>query len=330
MFHRLNESGSTVDAEQEQEGKGIIRIRISELRDSDSPRRNGVDPEHVRVLAEAEGNLPPIFVHHENLDVIDGMHRVLAARMKGCEEIDARFFYGSREEAFFLAVKANTEHGLPLTLGDRRAAASRIIRSHPEKSDRSIAVTTGLAARTVASIRQSAGAEAHTRVGRDGRKHPVSAIEGRRRAGAVIAARPDSSLRQIAREAGISLGTARDVRTRFEAGKDVVPAVPQAEAATTSSPALRPGSRPSHVQQQADIQSLIDGLRRDPSVRYTESGRTLLRWLAQRVVTRDQWRTTASEVPPHCAVFVARIARECATAWAELANELEQRQHEST
>jgi ParB-like chromosome segregation protein Spo0J len=258
------------------------------------------------------------------MTIIDGAHRILAARLKGCEEIDALFFFGSHDDAFRLAVAANVTHGLPLTLADRRAAALRIMTADPELSDRSIAATVGLAAKTVATIRRDAGAISSTRMGRDGRRRPINAAEGRSRASAVITTRPNSSLREIASEAGVSLSTARDVRVQMLPDPASAQARPGAGGSDAASSAPRAQSRVHHLADRRDPVSLIQGLRRDPSVRYTDSGRELLRWLGLRVVTREQWRTATAEVPPHCAMSVARIARECARVWADLAEQLEQ------
>ncbi|MGP4002856.1 hypothetical protein [Streptomyces sp. 8N706] len=79
--------------------------------------------------------------------VIDGMHRLLAAVVRGQETIDVEFFDGSAEDAFLRAVQGNLAHVLPLLLSDRRAAASRIIVSHPQMSDRAIARASALGPR---------------------------------------------------------------------------------------------------------------------------------------------------------------------------------------
>jgi hypothetical protein len=46
---------------------------------------------------------------------------------------------------------------------------------------------------------------------------------GRRRATELLALRPDATLRQVAREAGISLSTARDVRQRLRRKENPIP-----------------------------------------------------------------------------------------------------------
>jgi hypothetical protein len=123
-------------------------------------------------------------------------------------------------------VKANADHGLPLSVADREAAAGRILSWYPYWSDRAIAAVVGLAATTVGAIRERSTVQSpqlNVRLGRDGRLRPMSTLDGRRRAGDIIAARPDASLREVAREAGISLGTAHNVRERMRRGEDCVP-----------------------------------------------------------------------------------------------------------
>ncbi|MFC7733878.1 ParB/RepB/Spo0J family partition protein [Actinomadura keratinilytica] len=203
----------------------VETVAVDALAMDDSPRCSGVVPEHVAALAETPHPLPPIIVHRATMRVIDGRHRLLAARMRGRPTIDVRFYEGDEAHAFALAVKSNIAHGLPLTAADRKRAAARVIASHPQWSDRLIASVTGLAPATVADIRRrsAAGSAERIRIGRDGRIRPVDATEGRRRAGELILADPSLSLRQIARAAGISPETARDVRNRLRRGEDPLP-----------------------------------------------------------------------------------------------------------
>ena len=86
---------------------------------------------------------------------------------------------GSEADAFVRAVQANIKHGLPLSLRDRKAAAARIVYSHPWWSNRAIASVTGLSPKTVAGIRRSTGESApgDVRVGRDGRARHERAVD---------------------------------------------------------------------------------------------------------------------------------------------------------
>jgi hypothetical protein len=289
-----------------------------------SPRLDGVDQSHAEALAELDGELPPIFVQRSTMRVIDGMHRLGAARIRGQDQICVQFFDCREDEAFLLAVSTNIKHGLPLTLADRRAAAARIIHLRPDASDRWIAEIAGLAAKTVAAVRGSVPGpmpSLNRRVGRDGRIRPLSSAEGRLRASEFLSSNPDASLRQIARDAGISVGTARDVREKVRQGVD--PVMPK-QRVCQEDEETRVNAR--KARSEADFPSILQRLRQDPSVRYTESGRTLLRWLCPpRLMQSPEWEGIVGCIPPHCTFDMIRIARSCARAWEGFAEELDRR-----
>lgn len=296
----------------------VVTLAICELAGIDSPRLDGVDQDYVNTLARLSiDRLPPIVVHHDSMRVIDGAHRLAAAQLNGRDSIDARLFQGSTEEAFRLSVRLNLAHGLPLPVADRRIAAERILQAQPHLSDRAVAAATGLAAGTVADIRLALGprSEVHARIGQDGRSRPLNTAEGRERAGLVIAENPHASLRQIARAAGISVGTARDVRSRVLAGQDPVP-----HQQRHAGPSAAGGH---DAPSTADVLDLFRVLSRDPTLRYTEQGRSLLRWIERRMLVTAQWLTVPALVPPHCAGTVADIARACAASWSDLADQLD-------
>lgn len=309
-------------------GLPTVVVPISELQSADSPRFDGINDEHARNLAGVDAKLPPILVRRATMQVIDGMHRLNAAKMCGRDVIEVQFFDGDAEAAFLLAVESNVTHGLPLKIAERREAAARIIRSYPRMSDRSIAAIAGLAAKTIAAIRGSADdfPQVSVRVGRDGRVRPLNASTGRQIAGRMFVNQPDASLRKIAKEAGISVGTARDVRERIRRGEDPTLQRPRAkctgEGGTTARPAAGGLRRP---VDPVDCHSILEQLRRDPSLRYSESGRNLLRWLGQRAISKADWETVVAQIPPHCAIVVARIARGSATAWTDFADALDGR-----
>ncbi|MGK8502886.1 ParB/RepB/Spo0J family partition protein [Nocardia asiatica] len=171
-------------------------LEIDDLVLTDSLRAGGLDIDHVQRLAEVVGQLPPISVHYGTKRVIDGMHRVAAARLGGLRTVRAQFLFGDLDDAFLWAVRANVTHGLPLSATDRRAAAARIIRTHPELSDRKIAGLAGLAPATIGSLRSGLRDHGHAtlREGRDGRLRPLNAVDGRLAASRIIAVRPDASL----------------------------------------------------------------------------------------------------------------------------------------
>ncbi|WP_245887034.1 ParB/RepB/Spo0J family partition protein [Umezawaea tangerina] len=308
----------------------VVDVVISSLGPALSPRTEGVKEEHVRLLAESDDPLPPITVHRDTLRVIDGMHRLRVAQARGETLVPARFYSGDERDAFALAVRLNTQHGLPLSLPDRLAAAARVMRSHPEWSDRMIAALAGLAHKTVWGIRHRAGAdlpERSFRRGQDGRTRPVSSAGGRRLAAELIVERPQASLREISREAGIAVATVRDVRDRVRSGADPVPERHRGDE-------VRLPERPRPPQTQAvqnvapvDPQVALRALRQDPSLRFNDVGRAVLRLLEAGSVDPGQWARLATSVPPHCADLVIEISRGCAEAYLQFAQQLEKKMH---
>lgn len=307
-----------------------VMVKISELVPGDSPRLAGESPEHVQSLAAAQ-DLPPILVHRRTMRVIDGMHRLRAAKLRGDDTIAVTFFDGDDGQAFLLSVDANIKHGLPLSPADREAAASRILGLYPKWSDRAVAAATGLSPTTVSTIRRRLflpAERADTRVGRDGRVRPVDGSAGRRRASEVIAMKPDAPLRAIAQEAGVSVGTARDVRERLRAGRD--PVLPQ-QRNTNQRPAPADASvtvlrrRGGNARQGVHWPSVRGNLVRDPAVKYAENGRAFVRWVDSHVIEPSEWGELIDAVPPHWRKSVAELARSCAGAWLAFAQELEER-----
>lgn len=310
----------------------VHTVPIGSLLDGNSPRSSGPNRQHVRALSQAEDPLPPILVHRPTMRVIDGAHRMAAARLRGDEEIRARLFDGPEEAAFVIAVHANTTHGLPLSLADRTVAAVRILALHPEWSDRAIARTAGLSASTVGSLRQRAtvGSEqSNTRLGRDGRRRPVNAALARRRAARFIRDHPDSSLRGIADAAGTSTATARDVRQRLSAGIDPVPprlqrAEQKAKVSATTA-RDRPGrTRPDRAADRPP-EVIVPLLRRDPALRSTETGRALLRSFTSHIRYAGASSAHVDRLPPHSLLLALEAARGLAQLWNRFADELEER-----
>ncbi|MDF2261269.1 ParB/RepB/Spo0J family partition protein [Streptantibioticus ferralitis] len=336
-----------------------VTVPISALDMSCPLRSGGQDPEHVRALAMLDASLlPPVLVHHPTMRVLDGTHRVQAELLRGGTQIRVEFFEGTEEESFVLAVRSNVAHGLPLPLADRKAAAARILRAYPQWSDRSIGSVSGLSPKTVGVIRRRSAAEdpqlnGMGRLGRDGRTHPTSVAEGRLYASKLIGERPHASLREIASSAGISLGTAQDVRKRLENGQDPVPA-PRggAHRAAGTSPRTpvapwrikggaagrdasggagagtgdslpRPASRGTGPEvRRPPLPERLRSLKQDPALRSTDMGRVLLRLLSSHEIPLANWQALVGGVPPHCARAVADVAGECARIWQEFAREM--------
>ncbi|WP_335933754.1 ParB N-terminal domain-containing protein [Streptomyces sp. PTD5-9] len=321
-----------------------VRIPIRSLRMTDSPRLAPRREDHARLLADSDADLPPILVERESMRVIDGIHRVLAAELRGEEEIEARFFEGDAKDAFVLAVHTNVTHGLPLSVAERTAAARRIMESHPQWSDRIIAEAVGLSARTVAGVRRRStegSAQSNVRIGKDGRLRPLNGASGRLRAHELLRRRPDTPLREIAQRAGISISTAWDVRARVQRGEDPVPprqrkamaaaarsrpgaatldAVPRQRSAASAVGAR--GAAPGRTGARQSGIDVLELLRKDPSLRLSTAGRDFLRWFESRLISPHEWRHFIDRVPPHQVGVVVETARKNAELWREFAEQV--------
>ncbi len=317
------------------------RVPIAQLVTADSPRIHGEQVEHTKLLAATEAVLPPIVVHRPTMRVVDGMHRLKAAVLRGEDTVDVLFFSGGDADAFVLAVELNHAHGLPLSTADRKVAAARIVDSHPMWSNRRISAVTGLSADTVAKIRQCSTdriGQSNVRVGRDGRLRPLDGAQARRRAAEVITANPAASLRDIAKAARISPSTARDVRARLARGE--APVTPRQRNGNEPVPLGRAAVKPAAARDGRTRRDRRSGpgepravsaaefvalLARDPSLRFSEAGRALLRFIGCAAVEDDQWDEMVRGVPVHQRETVVQLARECASVWRGFAERLESR-----
>jgi ParB-like chromosome segregation protein Spo0J len=303
-------------------------VPIATLNAVDSPRRVPEDSTHVKVLVESEDEFPPIIVHRPTMRVLDGRHRLRAAGDLGRSWIAVRFFDGTEGEAFALSVEGNTRHGLPLTLSERTAAARRILASNPEWSNGVIAAITALATKTVRALRRETAGEALSaavRVGRDGRVRPIDRAAGRLRAAAKIRESPEASLRTIARVAGISPWTVRDVRERLRRGEDPLSARPRTQNADGGKPVRPllhavPGTRRARSPREASDR--LDGLMSDPALKYSERGRLLLRVLAVNALSAEKRDMLVRSIPSHCRSTVYQLAIEYAETWRDLARRI--------
>ncbi|MFE1172787.1 ParB/RepB/Spo0J family partition protein [Streptomyces sp. NPDC058773] len=312
----------------------VESVSVASLATADSARLAGENMEHAQTLARSETSFPPIIVHRSSMRIIDGMHRLRAAILQGRDEIDVRFFDGDEKDAFVLAVERNVQHGLPLTLSDRTAAAERIVKSHPEWSDRAVATATGLAAKTVAAIRRRSATEhlpqLHSRIGRDGKARPVNSAEGRRLASTLLMENPDASLREIAVAAGVSPGTVRDVRQRLQRNEDPVPPR-QREAEMNAAPTVRTATDggTGAAVQGLDQKRVMQTLMRDPQLRMSTEGRLLLRLFAAHVDKR-QWQRLVKWIPRRWRCTVTELAYSASRDWYQFAKQLEAGEGEET
>lgn len=290
----------------------IEQVPVASLQPGDSPRLKGQSKAHARLMVEVDAaNMPPIIVRRPTMRVIDGMHRLTAATLRQQDTIAVRFFDGTAEEAFVIAVAANIAHGLPLSRKDRKAAAARILDMYPAWSDRMIASTAGLSHHTVAVVRRQCStgqfAQLNSRLGRDGKARPVIADEGRRAAAKLISADQNVSVREVARQTGVSVGTVHDVRARLKQGAD--PVVPTARGA---------GLGFSLARGQAAIKRLWS----NPSVRFHQDGKAMLQLLSRSLQLASEAQSISRNAPEHCLDAVAEVASALSDSWSRLAQNL--------
>jgi DNA-binding CsgD family transcriptional regulator len=245
------------------------------------------------------------------MTVIDGAHRVLAAKLRGQDHIAVEFFDGPEDECFVEAVKANVGRGKPLTLLERENAASRILHQHPDWSDRGIAKICGLSPRTIASLRRRASADCaqpRARVGIDGRVRRLDIGPARMNAAALLGDRPEASTREIARAAGISVATVRDVRSRLNRKQDPVPSGHRARRHVGSQ--LR----------QSDSHVVEDAL---PAGEPTTSD--FFEWFAAHHVCSSECERFLNSIPSESLPEILREARSRSRAWIDFCEGVEAR-----
>lgn len=275
--------------------------------------------------------LPPILVQRSSRRVIDGTHRLQAAIQQGEDHIGVRYFDGSDFESFVHAVRVNVAHGLPLSTQERELAAERILMTSPEWSDRAIAEVAGLSAPTVAAIRGRSterSFQLSRRTGRDGRARPVDGAAGRRRVTEIILQRPEASLREIAREAGVSVGTAHNVRVKLRAANGTGTADGVNTGPDTGTDVRSGDDAPrteTNEAEERDRRQVLASLRKDPSLRLTMQGRFLLQSLGVLSIGQHRLKQFAYSVPDRWVSAVAVLARDSAVVWRKLAEELEAR-----
>jgi hypothetical protein len=144
----------------------------------------------------------------------------------------------------------------------------------------------------------------------------------------LLAAHPNASLREIASKSGISISTAHDVRRRAQRGEDPV--------ARRSGAGQPPGGgRQAEVEPGAPdgvgvgTYPLLQSLRKDPSLRFSETGRTLLQWLSVHEMATGESQQVIESIPDHCRESIAKLAWTCSEIWRELARDLQRKTQEN-
>lgn len=164
---------------------------------------------------------------------------------------------------------------------------------------------------------------------------PLTLADRKAAAVRIVCERPRWSDRAIAEVVGLSPKTVGAVRAR---ASEEIPQLPERVGRDGRVRAVRgPGARvladavpevrhrARAADSAADMVDAIRRLRADPSLRFTEIGRSLLRLLSLSVVDGTRWDELAGRVPRHCVDAVADLAQQYATTWSRFATLLRQR-----
>jgi transposase len=303
-----------------------VRVGVSSLSLAESPRAAGICSDHVRVLVEVFDRLPPILVNRRTSNVVDGMHRLHAARLRGEETIAAYWCDVAPEQEFALAVACNSVHGLALTLEERRDAARRMVVIYSYWSDRRISRIVGLSPSTVGNLRKrcSEAGQALARVGDDGRVRPVDPTARRELAAEILRENPGLSLRRVSEICGISPATVLDVRNCLSTADHMPPLAPSDRKTTVGAGGGR-GRDAKVAGHTMSPDDALASLRQDPSIRFSQSGRVMLRLLEINLSGGQKYEQISMSLPDHCLETVGRVARAVAGYWTHFANQIEAR-----
>lgn len=152
----------------------LASIRV----DGDTQARVEIDADTVEEYAERMGAglaFPPlsVFSDGERYWLVDGFHRLHAARKAGLTEFACEVQAGTLDEARWHALTTNASHGKRRTNADKRHYVERALDRKSELSDRAIAEHVGVSHPFVARVRRDMttgnGYQSTARVGLDGR-----------------------------------------------------------------------------------------------------------------------------------------------------------------
>jgi ParB-like chromosome segregation protein Spo0J len=318
----------------------VVRLPLDELRPGPSLREGGINAAHVDSLVQLEGRWPPILVASRDRTIVDGHHRVMAAKALGHVEVSCVYFDGTPDDAYLESVRRNVVHGLPLTLRERERAATQIVQSYGRWSDRRIAELCSLSPTTVARVRKSvvaastsrsrrseATGQLSSRIGRDGRVRPIDATPLRSRIVKALHADPEASLRVLASKVGASPETVRRVRHQLSCQEmgdgDGFDCGRQLQVAHTNRHRHDDDIKPAMELLAAFTEDTTPSWTADPAVLSTQAGAVFARWLARTRLT--DWRKHVAAVPLSRVYEVADEARQRAEHWQQFALALEDR-----
>ena len=291
-------------------------LPIRDLRLGRSPRRE-INFAQVATLAELDGAWDPILVQRRSMTVVDGCHRLAAAKRLGHRTIRAQYFDGTDAEARVEGIRINVQHGMPLTLSERSDAARVLLSLLPTWSDRQLASICALSPRTIASLRASMvqpqtndardRRATQRRVGKDGRRYPVDATEQRHKIRQILEQDRSASLRSVAARTGASPETVRSVRRNLEAEVPAISSLPRVLALPT-----RLAPEPPRWLEDTACSS-------------TDEGRTFAQWFDCHLVETSTIGAMSDAVPLSRVYAVIDEARRRAEFWNSFAAVLQRR-----
>jgi ParB-like chromosome segregation protein Spo0J len=134
-----------------------------------NPRHEGIDQKVVDhyALLFREVIWPPVLVHRESRKLIDGWHRVEAAKRAQVYTIGVQYVDEPLENCFAIAVKANLGHGVALTKEDRFRAINKMLRQSwtPERISEALGIPRIMIDRTEKAENLRIGLRAENRPG---------------------------------------------------------------------------------------------------------------------------------------------------------------------
>ena len=129
-------------------------------------------------------NFPPILVWYDKESsryfLLGGYHRIGAAQLAGYDKIEARVFYGSKEDALLLAIRDNSTHGQSYSQGDKKFAIMKALENfHDKRPSSSIADEVGCTFSYVSRVQNEMYGKGllvrpEKRVGKDGKQYTTA------------------------------------------------------------------------------------------------------------------------------------------------------------
>jgi len=157
--------------------ENLVRLPLSQIHeDATLQPRERTYEDLIEDLVEL-GWFPPIAVATVGgrTVVIDGHHRLAAARRLQWDAIDAQHLGAlSPREAWQRAFTSNAVHGRPLSVADKKRHANWLLDHYPHLSDREISSLSFLSEPTTKAMRHGLTTTELQKAKREARRYPLS------------------------------------------------------------------------------------------------------------------------------------------------------------